>query len=270
MPYKVTPEKVVDRMKILVYGPQGAGKTYLAATAQDHPAMRDVLFLSIEGGLMTVAHRGDIMAEDIPSTDALEDIFWKIANKDPKYAQFKTLVIDSGTELQTMNLEEIVRQAIEKETKQKGDKARKTDIDEFWQDDYGKSTNQLKRIFRWYKSLPINIIITALPKKVYPRNRSNQEDVEPTEVRPAFTSKLGDAVMGFVDFVWYLWDAGGEDGKIHRYMLTRNKGIFQAKTRGVKFAEALGEVVVDPYLPDLYELFLKSGTDADNQKQISE
>jgi len=56
MPYKVTPEKVAGRMKILVYGPQGAGKTYLAATAQDHPAMRDVLFLSIEGGLMTVAH----------------------------------------------------------------------------------------------------------------------------------------------------------------------------------------------------------------------
>ena len=35
MPYKVTPDKVVDRMKILIYGPQGAGKTYLAATAQD-------------------------------------------------------------------------------------------------------------------------------------------------------------------------------------------------------------------------------------------
>ena len=115
MPYKVTPEKVVGRMKILVYGPQGAGKTYLAATAQDHPAMRDVLFLSIEGGLMTVAHRGDIMAEDIASTKALEDIFWKIANKDPEYARFKTLVIDSGTELQTMNLEEVVRHAIEKE-----------------------------------------------------------------------------------------------------------------------------------------------------------
>src|SRR5690606_25265249 len=212
MPYKVTSEKVAGRMKILVYGPQGVGKTYLAATAQDHPAMRDVLFLNVEGGLMTIAYRGDIMAEDISSTKTLEDIFWKIANKDPEYAQFKTLVIDSGTELQTINLEEIVRQAIEKEVKQKGTNARKTDIDEFWQDDYGKSTNQLKRIFRWYKSLPINVIITALPKKVYPRRRSNQEDVELIEVRPAFTDKLGDAVMGFVDFVWYLWEAEGEDG----------------------------------------------------------
>ena len=46
MPYKVTPEKVVGRMKILVYGPQGVGKTYLAATVQDHPAMRDVLSVS--------------------------------------------------------------------------------------------------------------------------------------------------------------------------------------------------------------------------------
>jgi hypothetical protein len=168
-----------------------------------------------------------------------------------------------------MNLEEIVRQAVEKEAKQKGASARKTDIDEFWQDDYGKSTNQLKRIFRWYKSLPINVIITALPKKVYPRRRGSQEDVEPIEVRPAFTNKLGDAVMGFVDFVWYLWEAEGEDGKTHRYMLTHNKGIFQAKTRGVKFAEALGEVVVDPYLPDLYELFLKSGAEASNQEQVN-
>ena len=72
MPYKVTPEKVVGRMKILIYGPQGVGKTYLAATAQDHPAMRDVLFLNVEGGLMTIAHRGDIMAEDTPH-QGLED-----------------------------------------------------------------------------------------------------------------------------------------------------------------------------------------------------
>src|SRR5690606_26256786 len=128
MPKRLTVQDVARNMKILVYGPQGAGKTTLAATAQDHPDMRDVLFLDCEGGLMSVASRGDIYYERVYSTDQLEQIFWKIANGDPEYRQFRTFVIDSVTELQAVNIEEVTAESIEKEKrKRRGDVERSVD-----------------------------------------------------------------------------------------------------------------------------------------------
>src|SRR5690606_5953137 len=115
MPKKLTVQDVARNMKICIYGPQGAGKTTFAAMAQDHPDMKDVLFLDCEGGLMSVVSRGDIHYERIRNTGQLEEIFWKVANGDPEYQRFKTFVIDSVTELQAVNLEEVVSEAVEKE-----------------------------------------------------------------------------------------------------------------------------------------------------------
>ena len=97
-----------------------------------------------------------------------------------------------------MNLEEIVRQAIEKEAKQKGNSARKTEISmSSGRTTMASPTNQLKRIFRWYKSLPINVIITALPKKVTLSAGAARRTWDPSRCGQHFTDKLGDAVMGF-------------------------------------------------------------------------
>jgi len=165
MPRKLTVQDVARNMKICVYGPQGAGKTTFAAMAQDHPDMKDVLFLDCEGGLMSVVSRGDIHYERIHSTAQLEEVFWKIANGDPEYRQFRTFVIDSVTELQAVNIEEVVSESIEKE-KRRGRVDRS--IDEPHLRDYGKRTSRLRRILRWYKNLPVNAIPTALPKYSYP------------------------------------------------------------------------------------------------------
>lgn len=273
MPKQLTVQDVARNMKICIYGPQGAGKTTFAATAQDHPEMRDVLFLDCEGGLMSVASRGDIHYERIHSTRQLEEIFWKVANGDPEYRRFKTFVIDSVTELQAVNLEEVVSEAIEKEKRRRRQQDIDRSIDEPHLRDYGKSTTQLRRILRWYKNLPVNIILTALPKYIYPPKLEGQQenDQQPIEVRPDVTDKLGNALMGLVDCVWYLYtedvrdEAGNVIGKA-RFMLTQDYGPFRAKTRGQRFAQALGLVVKDPYLPDLYDLLLKTegGEDAAN------
>ena len=41
----------VDRLKVLVHGPAGAGKTYLASTTGNH---RSTLELSAEAGLLSL------------------------------------------------------------------------------------------------------------------------------------------------------------------------------------------------------------------------
>lgn len=248
--YKVTPEKFKKNMNILVYGNQGVGKTFLAGTAQDHPDMKDVLVLSIEGGLMTLGSRGDIAAIDISSMGELEEIMLALKNKEPGWDKYKTLVVDSITELQTLNLEQIVINSLSS----KPNKTR----DDIYQEDYGKSTTQLKRVLRTLRDLPINVIYTALPKQI----RANGSE-RVTSVEPSLTSKLGQSLMGYMDFVWYMYkqDIVNDEGVVvgeKRFLLTRESGVYKAKTRGVKFSNTLGMVYENPNMSDLYNLYLES------------
>ena len=87
---------------LLVYGDPGAGKTTFAAGAQDHPAMRNVLFANKEGGMLSVAHRGDIHEVPIRTTEELTALGWELANG--AWDSVRTLVIDNATEVQTVNL----------------------------------------------------------------------------------------------------------------------------------------------------------------------
>lgn len=223
--------------------------------------MKDVVFLNIEGGLLSVAHRGDIRAVDIDNTAQVEREFWLIKRRDKAagYEKTRTVVIDSGTELQTLDLEEIVTTAMKKSKRSKGGKERS--IDEIWQDDYGKSTAHLRRIFRMFKELPHHVIITALAKESYPKTAGGEAQakalgVEPLIVLPSLTQKVSTSVMGYMDFVWYtFYDQETQEYKL----LTKNSGPYRAKTRGPLFQAALGDVIVQPSLRDIYDLFVKTG-----------
>lgn len=248
----------VNNLKILLYGDVGSGKTTLAATAQDSPEMRNVVIMNIEGGLISIAHRTDIKQIPIKSVDEIEVEFWALRNKADKYKDVRTVVIDSGTELQTLNLEQISMEAVAAQRKSRS--GRERIADDLWQEDYGRSTSTLKRVFRWYKDLPYHVVITALAKHVYPKVSSNVnlEDVDPIAVMPTFTAKLGAAVMGYVDMVWYCY-YDTDDNKFK--MLTRPHGPYRAKTRGRFFAERIGPIVVEPHLGELFELLKQSVQD---------
>jgi hypothetical protein len=79
--------------------------------------------------------------------------------------------------------------------------------------------------------------------------------VDPIAVLPMLTQKLCKGVMGMVDFVWFM-EYDPEENV--RRMLTRPDGIRQAKTRGPRFAKALGPIVINPTMPELYDLLVKS------------
>ncbi len=262
------------KLNVLIYGAPGIGKTWFTSTAQDHPQMANVLYLNAEGGLVTIAGRGDIRAINIigierfkptadmpelpPNCSTLEDEFWKLAGRQGEYGSINTVVIDSGTECQTLGLELIVADAIAK------NKARYKNrtLDEIYIEDYGKSTAQLKRIFRQFRDLPVNVFITALAQTVYPPG-DNDKNVEPLEIKPQFTAKLGESVMGYMDMVWYMYK--DERG---RHLLLQETGKFRAKTRGIKFSQAVGPVIdirdaLDPGgggmdVASIYDLYLET------------
>lgn len=232
MIYKVTPE--APFVNLMLFSEAGEGKTTLAASAQDHPEMANVLFANIEGGLMSVAHRQDISSVDISSVDDLYELFWKLQRRDKDVRDFNTIVIDNVSELQRMDLEQIVQNEVENSTNKN-----RVDPDDIWQEDYGKNTVRLERILRWFKNLPINLIITAHPKFVYPKVGRGVDltEIEPTVVIPKLTQSLCKSVLGLVDFVWFMKFDPEED---RRWLLTQPDGTYYAKTRGHKFSKAMG------------------------------
>lgn len=253
-------EEMQPYLKAMIFGPWGCGKTTLVATAQQHAAMATVLIINFEGGLLSIVQSKGVLQVTVRNVDQVERVFWKVVNKEGAYAKVRTVVIDSGTELQAVNLQDIAL------AQWKKNKKKRESPDEIFQQDYGKDTARLKRVFRMFRDGPFNFIVTALSKKVFePKPKNADKDFQPDliEVCPAFTSKLGTSIAGFVDHVWYMYEGepSEEDRKRDpnykpRYLLTSEKGVYKAKTRGHRFYNKIGQVVKDPNLATLYETLL--------------
>jgi phage nucleotide-binding protein len=254
--YLITPDIFTDKMNILIYGDPGSGKTHLAGTCQDVPNMADVHVFNIDGGIMTLASRGDIHATDIHSVNDLEQELFKIASGDEKYKNTKTVVIDNITELQTLALEQITTDELQVRRK----KNKNYTVDEVYLEDYGKAGKQLARVLRGFRDLPIHVIYIAHKKD---KMRQGTNTLE--ESKPNLTEKLGTAIMGYMDFVWYLYTAdetvGDEEhgywSETHRYLLTQPMNNYAAKTRGSDFAKRIGAVIKDPNMVDIMKEYIK-------------
>ena len=83
------------------------------------------------------------------------------------------------------------------------------------------NTSRLKRIFRMFRDADFHFIVTALTRQIEDDNGVLQE------IAPSFTQKLGEAVMGYMDFVWFLY----ADKEGNRKLLTQPKGPYRVKTR---------------------------------------
>lgn len=243
---RITVDECFGKMKLLIYGDAGSGKTHLSGTAQKHPLMKDVCVFNIDGGISTLIGT-DIFSVDIKNCDDLESELLKIASNHEDYKTIKTIVVDNISELQQLNLESIVQGEFQSRFKKNKD----TNPDDIYLEDFSRSTKQLSRIFRQLRNLPLNVIYIAHRKDKLRKGTSVVE-----ESKPLLTDKLCSILMGYVDFIWYLYTEETEKG-VERRLLTQPINNFIAKTRGVEFAESIGVVVPNPKLDVLFENYIK-------------
>ncbi len=222
----------IEFINMLVYGNPGAGKTVLAGSADDVPEMRPVLFIDIEGGTFSLRERNpEIDVVRVQNWRDMAKVYTELYNGEHGY---RTVVLDSLTEIQKFSMYDIMRQLL----KDHPDR----DPEVPGMREWGKNIEQIRRLVRGFRDLPVNTIFTALAAS----DKDNKTGMVVT--RPSLSGKLAMEVGGFVDIVGYLYTKVVDDG-IRRLLLTLGTERQVAKDRSDK----LPPIVEDPSMTDLHK-----------------
>lgn len=179
------PQERIPTINCLIYGESSVGKTTLVGGADAVPAMRKVLLVDIEKGdlsLRKTSYRPDVVR--ISTWAELGAIYHALLAGGHGY---KTVVIDSLTEVQDLNMKDIMLEETEDESE--------TPEWKHW------NINQVRmlRLLRNFRDLPMNVIFTAHVK----------EDKDPRTGKlkklPDLPGKLGRKVPVIFDNVLYYY-----------------------------------------------------------------
>jgi len=172
-----TKDMALDYAKVVLYGPPGSGKTTMGAT------FPSVLFLSAESGLLSVRDK----AIDVWTVNEWEDMEEAYSFLRKGDHQYKSVVIDSLTEVQKKLHEYIVRKF----------PAKRRDYEDLMsQADWGYAIDRLRKMCRAFRDLPMNVVFIALDQT------DTSEDASVT--KPALSGKtMAVELLGWVDAAIY-------------------------------------------------------------------
>lgn len=227
------PREKFRYLNIMVHSPGGHGKTTFCATACDDPRTSPVLFLGFEGGCSIRLAGKDpskFTLREIRSIKEFNDLYEYLKAGNHPY---KSVVIDSTTEVQKLGLFEFVYGTESVSKAFKGDVLNiKTAEIQHW----GKSMNQMAMLFRFFRDLPIHSFFTSLTQNL------KDETTGKITRTVALPGKQADEIPGIPDIVAYLAVAPTQQDPLKRVMVFQPDGKLVAKDR----TDALGTVMEYP------------------------
>jgi len=209
-------------LRMLVWGPPGAGKTYFVSSAQEVPAMQPVLFLNIDRGTMSIRKKQGITIVDIPSTPQADG--WVEFKQMVNYLlmtehPYNTIIIDSLDGLHKLIQDTIIKEDAVKHVGR--------DMDLASINDWYRGMNRFVKVMDLLKRGNFNLLCTcAQQMKV-------SEQTGLRFLKLDLPANLADTIPGVFDVVGHLRGELVGD-KITRYLQTADTPtITAAKDRGL-------------------------------------
>lgn len=143
-------------IKMLVYGNYGTGKTVFAATADDVPEMKPVLYVDCEAGTLSIRGRRELHTYPVREYSDLNSLIGYLRAKALPNT-YGTVIIDSITEIAKMVIKQCVVEA------RAANSNHDRDIAE--QRDWFRYTERMRVVIRALRDAPVHIIMTALERE---------------------------------------------------------------------------------------------------------
>ena len=196
-----TTKKATGKVKVLVYGGAGLGKTVLCSTAPNP------IIISAEAGLLSISDHDIPVIEVNTVEDVMEAYSWLTENENAK--KYETICLDSITEIAEVLLTQYKRE--EKDPRKA----------------YGRLNDDMAHLIRSFRDIK--------GKNVYFTAKSIKKEDESSGIsltRPAMPgATLTNNLAYWFDEVLCLRIGKTESGKEFRYLQTAPELLFDAKDR---------------------------------------
>jgi AAA domain len=238
------------KLKLLVYGPPGVGKTTLAASASLVPEMSPVLFVSLEGGTLAISENleGFINPDNITVTEfnGLKDLDKLLEWLETTAHGYKTVVFDSVSDMQ-----EHLIDAWQKMMMPKGEEGLPdlNSADKAIMRVFGKTTDSMRERLRKLRDLPTHVVFVCAEA-----DTSGSTTQKAFMRYPALMPKIRQSVIGYMDVVARLYIKPGESGDVEstRLLLCTPTNETTAKDRSP--GGKLGKIIQDPTMGKIMAL----------------
>lgn len=237
-------DKFSEDAAMVIYGPEGVGKTTLAAS------LKNLLYIDVEKGrssILKTKFRPQIFQPDNPE-DLGEVYLWLKANSD----KFDAVVIDTYTEVEKW----FISQSIQKGVNKDPDK----DPDLATMNDYNKAGRRMSKMTRSFHSLPM--------LKVYLCHEREDKDEDTGEIKrgPALMPAVMRDLNAYVDVILYM----NVDKEGNRALYTTPTSKYRAKHRIGSLPKKI-QLPDDPNrskLSDVVEMVEKSLKEGPKKKEV--